>query len=176
VRKACRPIAGASAGFGYPLDALHPSTPRRFCFTPAALMGFTLRSFLLPKGLWRFPAGRTHIPFQAPLKKARRQSGRANDSRFLGFAPFESPWRSNPCLAGQSLDAPLGFSLPGPAGKGLVRDFARTPLTRLAGVNGAYAACTTEYRSAFAWFSRVATASRHEQPNNPRRVPAPVCS
>jgi len=39
------------SGFGYPLDGLRPSGPRRFCFTPAALLGFTLRSFLLPNGV-----------------------------------------------------------------------------------------------------------------------------
>jgi len=38
------------SGFGYPPDGLRPSIPCRFCFTPAALMGFTLRSFLLSKG------------------------------------------------------------------------------------------------------------------------------
>jgi hypothetical protein len=176
VRTACQPIAGTSAGFGYPLDALLPSTPCRFCFAPAALMGFTLRSFLLAKGIWRFPAGSTHVPFRSPPKSARKHSIRAGDSRFLGFAPFESPWRSNPCLAGQSLDAPLGFALPGPAGKRLVRDFARTPLTCLARVNGAYAACTTESRSTLAWSGRAATANRSEQPDNPRRVPAPAIS
>jgi len=39
------------SGFGYPLDGLLPRIPRRFCFTPTALMGFTLRRFLLPRGL-----------------------------------------------------------------------------------------------------------------------------
>jgi hypothetical protein len=68
LRKARRPIAEAPAGFGYPLDAHQPSTPRRFCFTPAALMGFTLRSLLLAKGIWRFPAGSTHVPFGRRLK------------------------------------------------------------------------------------------------------------
>jgi hypothetical protein len=34
-----------SSGFGDPLDGLLPAIPSRFCFTPAALMGFTLRSF-----------------------------------------------------------------------------------------------------------------------------------
>ena len=36
------------AGFAYPLDGFIPPKPGRFCFTPAALMGFALRSFPLP--------------------------------------------------------------------------------------------------------------------------------
>jgi hypothetical protein len=39
------------SGFGYPLGGLLPSIPCRFFFTPAALMRFTLRSFLLPEGI-----------------------------------------------------------------------------------------------------------------------------
>jgi hypothetical protein len=39
------------SGFGYPLGGLRPSDPRRFCFTPTALLGFALRSFLLPNGI-----------------------------------------------------------------------------------------------------------------------------
>ena len=41
------------SGFGYPLDGLLPPSPCRFYFTPAALMGFTLRSFPLPEGIRR---------------------------------------------------------------------------------------------------------------------------
>jgi hypothetical protein len=56
------------SGFGYPLDGFLPSAPCRFCFTPAALLGFTLRSFLLPRRYpVRFRAGGTHIPFLLPL-------------------------------------------------------------------------------------------------------------
>jgi hypothetical protein len=36
------------AGFVYPRDGFIPPKPGRFCFTPAALMGFALRSFPLP--------------------------------------------------------------------------------------------------------------------------------
>jgi hypothetical protein len=39
------------SGFGYPLDGLLPSVPCRFFFAPAALMGFTLRSVSLSKGI-----------------------------------------------------------------------------------------------------------------------------
>jgi hypothetical protein len=43
----------APSGFGYPLGALLPPSPCRFCFTPAALLGFTLWSFLLTEGCRR---------------------------------------------------------------------------------------------------------------------------
>ncbi len=54
----------APSGFGYPLDALRSPTPGRFCFTPAALMGFTLRSVPLSKRHpSRFRPGPTRLPF-----------------------------------------------------------------------------------------------------------------
>jgi hypothetical protein len=39
-----------SSGFGYPRDGLLPPSPRRLCFAPAALLGLSLRSFLLAEG------------------------------------------------------------------------------------------------------------------------------
>jgi len=50
------------SGFGYPLDGLRPRIPCRFCFTPAALMGFSLRRFPLPQGSTAFQPGKTCIP------------------------------------------------------------------------------------------------------------------
>jgi len=102
------------SGFGYPRGGLLPSKPCRFYFTPAALMGFTLRSLLLPKGIRPFPSGRTHLPFHSPVYPCtRRRRGRLGESRFLGFSPFWSPWRLDVCLAHRPLVAPLGFSFPG---------------------------------------------------------------
>jgi len=46
------------SGFGYPLDGLLPRIPCRFCFAPAALLGFTLRRFPLPEGLRNLSAER----------------------------------------------------------------------------------------------------------------------
>jgi len=50
---------------------LNPCPP---CLMRAALMGFTLRSFLLPGGARMFPSGRAHLPFLLsvfPLPKRR---------------------------------------------------------------------------------------------------------
>jgi len=81
------------SGFGYPLGGLRPPRPCRFCFTPAALLGFTLRSFLLPEGIHRVSAGKdphTVSPAGIPAAEA---VGRPNGPRFLGFNPSGSPWR-----------------------------------------------------------------------------------
>jgi len=103
-----------SSGFGYPLDGLLPAIPCRFCFAPAALLGFTLRSFLLPEGIqpvsgWKNPL--TVSPVGIPAPKA--QAGSTGRSSWV-FAPSGSPWQPNVVLAHQPLDAPLGFAPLGP--------------------------------------------------------------
>jgi hypothetical protein len=79
-RRPCRACYGPPSGFGYPLDGFRPSIPRRFCFAPAALMGFTLRSFLLSQGIRAFPPGSTHLPFlpqvSPPPKRRAGPAGR----------------------------------------------------------------------------------------------------
>jgi hypothetical protein len=97
------------SGFVCPLDGLLPSVPCRFFFTPAALMGFTLRSFLLPKGIRGVTTRMrplTVLPVGAPAAVAM---GRPSRPRFLGFDPSGRPWRSEEGLAHRPLDAPLGF-------------------------------------------------------------------
>jgi hypothetical protein len=122
------------SGFGYPLDGLLPSNPCRFCFAPAALVGLTLRSFLLSKSIqgvstleeptYRFTRRYTPVP---------KHGGRLDRPRFLGCDPFESPWRPDACLVHRPLAAPLGLTLLRCSIEGLDRDFARSPLARFAG-------------------------------------------
>jgi len=98
-----------SSGFGYPLDGFLPAVPCRFCFAPAALLGFTLRSFLLPEGIR--PVSEPKNPHTVSLSVyPRRSTGRLDRPQFLGFAPSGSPWQPNVLLARRPLDAPLGFA------------------------------------------------------------------
>jgi hypothetical protein len=84
-------VAGARyvppSGFGYPLGGLLLPSPCRLCFTPAALLGFALRSFLLSEGIRTFPGGWTHVPFSLPLFRPRIASGQAGPAD-LGFWAF----------------------------------------------------------------------------------------
>jgi hypothetical protein len=120
------------SGFGYPLDGFLPSIPCRFCFTPAALMGFTLRSFLLPEGIRGIAPGRTHLPFNLAVFPPIRSPGRPDRHRFLGFGPSRSAWQPDEGLVRRLLATPMGFALLGFSGKSLDQDFARSPLTRFA--------------------------------------------
>jgi hypothetical protein len=117
-------------GFGYPPGGLLPSIPCRFCFTPAALMGFTLRSVLLPKGIRGVTTRKGPPTVQPAVAPDAVALGRPNRPRFLGFYPFRSPSRTDGGLARRSPDAPLGFALLGFSGGSLDQDFARSPLTR----------------------------------------------
>jgi hypothetical protein len=121
------------SGFGYPLDGLRPSIPCRFCFTPAALVGFTLRSFLLPEGI---PSVSTRknppavSPIGAPVSTSR--DGPAQQAAASGFRPFQESLANDGLLTRRPLDAPMGLTLPGLCGSNLDRAFTRPPLTRFA--------------------------------------------
>jgi hypothetical protein len=79
------------SGFGYPRGGLLPSNPCRFCFTPAALMGFTLRSFLLSQGI-RHVSGSENPPAVPPAVVPSAETvGRPGRPRLLGFAPASVP-------------------------------------------------------------------------------------
>ena len=105
------PTTVPSSGFGYPLDGLLPSIPGRFCFTPPALLGFTLRSrpsvgsfeCFHPNGpTYRFscrcsrrysrvgPAGRSSWAFSpAEVPFSARGFGTFAGGDSLGFCPFQ---------------------------------------------------------------------------------------
>ena len=68
-----RPRYVPPSGFGDPLDGLLLPSPCRPCFVPTALMGFTLRSFPLSKGIRTSPLGWTHLPFPLPLPPSPRR-------------------------------------------------------------------------------------------------------
>ena len=101
------------SGFGYPHDGLLPSKPCRFCFAPAALLGFALRSFLLAAG------NRAVSDSEEPTYRSlvciplHRSAGAGSTSRgFWALTQPASPWRSDVCLVRRLLVAPLGFTLP----------------------------------------------------------------
>jgi hypothetical protein len=64
------------SGFGYPRGGLLPPRPRRPCFMPTALLGFTLRSLPLPRGIPTLAPESTHLPFVLALRPpTRRRTG-----------------------------------------------------------------------------------------------------
>jgi hypothetical protein len=122
-------------GFGYPHGDLLPPRPGRLFFTPAALLGFALRSFLLPKGVDRVSAE------TGPHAVCSHRFSRPDGSGWAGpvgrgfWASTLSRVPGDRCRVGA---APAGCSL------GLcplrafrrqpTRDFARAPPTRFATV------------------------------------------
>jgi len=119
------------SGFGYPLGGLLPRIPCRFCFAPAALMGFSLRRFPLPAGLRGVSAEknpRTVNLRVTPAPKCR--TGHAS----LGFwvHTFRKCLAPDGFLSRRSPAPPLGFTPPGPSRESLDRGFSRSPLTRFA--------------------------------------------
>ena len=117
------------SGFGYPLDGFLPAIPCRLYFTPAALMGFTLRSFPLSKGIRRVTTRKPPHTVSPAVVPAAEAANRPDKLRFLGFDPPESPWRTNTVLVRSALAAPLGFSLLGLSHEDLARAFTQVPLT-----------------------------------------------
>jgi hypothetical protein len=125
------------SGFGYPLDVFLPSNPCRFCFTPAALLGFTLRSVPLSKGIRKFPAGMTHVPLTTNQKAPESTSQLATP--VSGLCSFRESLATTPVFSGPATGCSLGFSSSrGSRQASLAQDFAQAPLTCLAVVNGAY--------------------------------------
>jgi hypothetical protein len=110
------------SGFGYPLGGLLPRIPCRFCFTPAALMGFTLRRFPLSRGSAGLSTG------SEPTYRCTRQyfcrpkaPDRPDGTRFLGSYLPRVPCDQRGVLIRRPLAPPMGFAPPGSAAKTLTR-------------------------------------------------------
>jgi hypothetical protein len=110
-----------SSGFGYPLDGLLPRIPRRFCFAPAALLGFTLRRFPLSEGVLGVSTG-DEPTYRSAQRYFRRRSVRpARRASVPGSTPSESAWRPHGVLSRGPLAPPMGFAPLGPATKTLTQ-------------------------------------------------------
>jgi hypothetical protein len=104
---------GPRPGFGYPRRGFRPPNPGRLCFTPAALVGFALRSVLLRRGN-RSVSARLHPLAVCPVgKRPARSGGPARQAAASGVRPVPESLATGRCLDRRPLEAPLGFSLTG---------------------------------------------------------------
>jgi len=80
---------GPPPGFDYPRGGFLPSSPGRFYFAPAALLGFTLRSLLLTKGVRCVSTGTDpHTVCPSGYTLPPKQVGRPRKAAVSGFHPF----------------------------------------------------------------------------------------
>jgi hypothetical protein len=161
-------------GFGYPHGGLRPPSPCRFCFTPAALVGFTLRSFLLTQGAGCVSASDGPAYRFSRRCSRRRSIGPARRAAVSGIWPLRESLADVRELTRRRLAAPMGLALLGYSGSDLARDFARTPPARFA--PSAFRPPPRAPRS----FDQPSPdsarrpASRSDGQNSPFRVPAPA--
>jgi hypothetical protein len=120
------------SGFDCPLDGFIPPKPGRFYFTPAALLGFTLRSLLLPlRYPVRFrPSGPT-CQFFVRFTTLRGAARPARTTVASGLRPVQESLAANVLLARQPPAAPLGFSPSKACGRRNPSSVPRRPLTCL---------------------------------------------
>jgi hypothetical protein len=115
------------------LTAYSLRNPCRFYFAPAALMGFTLRSFLLPQGTRPVVrTGWTHIPFHPPLITVCRSSRAGSASRGSWVLTLTRVPDDQSVFSAPAAGCSLGFFPLRATRKSLGRDFAQPPLTRFA--------------------------------------------
>jgi len=138
-------------GFGYPLDGLLPRIPCQFCFTPAALLGFTLRRFPLLTGIHGLSTGKNPLTVgSAVFPPPKRQTGPTSLSFWVqtcqdclatmrGFSPIATGASLGFCPSRAYLRKPCPGLLQGSS------HVFHQPWRLLAGP-----AHTSEYQSAFA--------------------------
>jgi hypothetical protein len=122
------------SGFGYPLGGLLLPSPCRVSFAPTALLGFTLRSFPLSKGIRTFPPGSTHLPFLPPVPPSPKRRPVPESRGSWASTLSRVPSGPDACLARRFAGCSPGFPpFQGHHTRALNRTFARSPLTRLPG-------------------------------------------
>jgi hypothetical protein len=123
---------GPRAGFDYPLRGFRPSNPGRLYFTPAALVGFALRSVLLRRGRRCVSARPDPLAVCSVGKRSARGGGPARRAAASGVFPASKSLAVGEWLTRRRPDAPLGFSLARYPGHHLRRSFLRRPPVRFA--------------------------------------------
>jgi hypothetical protein len=108
---ACPPVP--PSGFGYPLDGFLLGEPCRPCFRSAALLGFTLWSFLLDTGASAFPPCSPTCRWQPPPASAVRRTFLSSASASGPCSRLESLAVGSNRYARPPPEAPLGFALLG---------------------------------------------------------------
>jgi hypothetical protein len=142
---------GPSSGFGYPLDGFRPPNPRRPCFVPTALLGFSLRSIPLSEGTRRLSTRMNPLtvsPTVIPVAR-RRQAGPVGRGSWALTLPRVPRGRRGVSAIVRRI-LPWVFPLQGVDDAGIGRTFARPPLTRFAHDGSAMTrrAGASEFRSA----------------------------
>jgi len=100
---------GPPSGFGYPLGGLRPPSPCRFCFTPAALLGFALRSVLLPEGTRRV-SGADEPTYRFSRRCSRRRGdGPAQRAAVPGLSPFRQSLATGGSISAPATGGSLGL-------------------------------------------------------------------
>jgi hypothetical protein len=177
-REASTPHFVPPSGFGYPLDGLLLPSPCRVCFAPTALLGFTLRSVPLPKGI-RGVSARKHPRAVFP---AGTVAAEANDPSRPAAAPGLRPFRESLAIRGV-FSTPGRRMLPwvspfqGMLARALIQNFFRSPLTRFSrllpeGRAGRRPRVSIGPR----WVSSVSGGESSHGRGSPLRVFAPVRS
>jgi len=110
-RGACLPRYVPPSGFGYPPDGLLPSTPRRACFIPTALVGF-FPSERSPLAEWRcvLRTNRTRMTLDRRILWQANPPAGTPIYVFRALTPRKSSLPDAGCLARIQPDAPLGFA------------------------------------------------------------------